>query len=71
MDYIVCDQLLKVSQFLDNFLDTTMDFFKSNSQLIYAIYTDFEKPFDKINHTLLMHKLETVGILNPLLSWFN
>lgn len=46
-----------------------MDSFESNSQLD-DIYTDFEKAFDRIDHTLSICKLETIGALNPLLSWF-
>lgn len=50
------------------FKQSIMDSFSSNSQLD-AVYTDFEKAFDKIDHSLLIKKLEIIGILDPLLSW--
>lgn len=34
-----------------------------------AIYTDFSKAFDRVNHELLLLKLSTFGIAEPLLSW--
>ena len=35
------------------------------------IYLDFSKPFDSVNHKLLLHKLQSFGINGNLLSWFN
>jgi hypothetical protein len=32
------------------------------------MYKDFEKSFDKVDHQLLIKKLESVGFNNPLLS---
>lgn len=34
-----------------------------------AIYTDFSKAFDKIDHGILLRKLEKVGICGNLLRW--
>ena len=34
-----------------------------------AIYTDFSKAFDRVDHTLLLRKLKRLGIADPLLSW--
>lgn len=34
-----------------------------------AIYTDFSAAFDKINHDVLLAKLERLGLAEPLLSW--
>lgn len=34
-----------------------------------AIYTDFAKAFDRVNHRLLLRKLELLGIDGVLLSW--
>lgn len=34
-----------------------------------AIYTDFSAAFDKINHQILLAKLERLGLTDPLLSW--
>lgn len=42
-----------------------------NNQQIDAIYTDFSNAFDKVNHSLLISKLNNCGIENSLLHWFN
>lgn len=34
-----------------------------------AIYTDFQKAFDKVNHSILLKKLEQIGIHGDLLRW--
>ena len=36
-----------------------------------VIYTDFEKAFDRIDHSLLVMKLKKIGFTDPLLSWFH
>lgn len=46
-----------------------LDAFHSGAQLD-AVYTDFSKAFDVVNHNLLLSKLEAVGVHGPLLSWF-
>lgn len=33
-------------------------------------YLDFSKAFDKVNHNLLISKLQAIGVQDPLLSWF-
>ncbi|VVC45475.1 Reverse transcriptase domain, partial [Cinara cedri] len=35
-----------------------------------VIYTEFEKAFDRVSHSLLLIKLKKFGFDNPLLSWF-
>ncbi|XP_028170917.1 inositol 1,4,5-trisphosphate receptor-like [Ostrinia furnacalis] len=34
-----------------------------------VIYTDFEKAFDRVDHVILLHKLESLGIHGDLLRW--
>lgn len=34
-----------------------------------VVYTDFSKAFDKVNHELLLIKLNSMGFSNSLLSW--
>ena len=35
-----------------------------------AVYTDFSSAFDKVDHSLLLSKLEYNGIYGSLLNWF-
>lgn len=36
---------------------------------VHAIYTDFAKAFDKVNHPTLLSKLKLIGINGSLLDW--
>lgn len=54
----LCSYLTDISLELDN--RSQMD----------AIYTDFSSAFDKVNHMLLLRKLESVGVYGSLLNWF-
>lgn len=36
---------------------------------IDAVYTDFSKAFDRVNHSILISKLRKLGIAGPMLSW--
>lgn len=47
-----------------------VDAFASSSQVDF-IYTHFSKAFDKVNHTLLLSKLHTIGICGSVLSWIS
>lgn len=41
--------------------------FLSDSSIV-VIYTNFTKAFDKVNHTILVHKLNHIGLIfGPLL----
>lgn len=42
--------------------------FAKNKQ-VDSIYTDFSKAFDKVNHSLLCRKLQSMGIHGSLLRW--
>lgn len=35
-----------------------------------TVYTDFSKAFDRVNHNLLVAKIEAFGVGGTLLSWF-
>lgn len=37
---------------------------------IDVIYTDFEKAFDRVDHIILLHKLQALGIRGDLHRWF-
>ncbi|KAL4104718.1 hypothetical protein QTP88_020000 [Uroleucon formosanum] len=45
------------------------DSFRNNCQ-VDVIYTDFSKAFDRVDHNHLMSTLDSLGIGEPLLSWF-
>lgn len=40
-----------------------------NREQVDAIYTDFSKAFDKVNHNLLLHKLNNLGFNDLILTW--
>jgi len=42
-----------------------------NNQRTDVVYTDFEIAIDRVNHSLLINKLQKIGFAYPQLSWFN
>lgn len=40
-----------------------------NGKEVHAIYTDFSKAFDRVDHKILLQKLSLYGITGPLLKW--
>lgn len=55
--------LVTYTDFLLNALDSGFQ--------VDAVYTDFSKAFDKINHSTLLRKLLKLGIHGDLLRWLN
>lgn len=47
-----------------------LDSFSKGEQTV-IMYTNFDKAFDRFDHSLLVMKLRKIGYNNPLLSWFN
>ncbi|XP_075162980.1 uncharacterized protein LOC142235603 [Haematobia irritans] len=37
----------------------------------HVIYTDFSKAFDRVNHKLLLYKLDRIGLASALLAWIS
>lgn len=58
---------------VSNLVCYTSDLIKSldNRIPVDSIYTDFSKAFDKVDHSLLIHKLSQYGISGSLLKWFS
>lgn len=50
------------------FQSKILDSLNNHAQLD-SIYTDFQKAFDKINHSLLLNKLVLFGIHGSFLDW--
>jgi len=50
------------------FQSKILDSLNNHAQLD-SIYTDFQKAFDKINHSLLLNKLVSFGIHGSILDW--
>lgn len=36
-----------------------------------SVYTDFKKAFDRVDHTILLHKCKDIGLCGSLLQWLN
>ncbi|KAK4470029.1 hypothetical protein MN116_000061 [Schistosoma mekongi] len=80
-DYLLSEKLIFNSQ--HGFLKTRscmtchFEFFnlvftkRSLGHLVLVLYLDISKAFDMVNHKLLVGKLSSYGIRNPLLAWLN
>lgn len=55
---------------LCEYLDFILDSMDNGSQ-VDVVYTDYSKAFDKISHSLLIAKLEAIGIHGDLLRWLS
>ena len=51
---------------LDNFVTDALN----SKKYAMAIFCDLRKAFDTVNHTILLSKLEKIGIRNRELKWF-
>ena len=52
-----------------SFTDNIMKCFDEKNYTI-GVFLDFTKAFETVNHDILLHKLEHIGIRNVSLSWF-
>ena len=50
---------------LNSFISSALD---DNSQ-VDAIYTDFSKTFDRVDHSTIIHKLQSFGLTNRFTNW--
>lgn len=55
---------------LCEYLDIILDSMDKGFQ-VDAVYTDYSKAFDKISHSLLIYKIERIGIHGDLLRWLS
>lgn len=55
--------LVSFSNYINNALE--------NKQQIDVMYADFSKAYDKVIHSLLISKIQSIGISNPLLKWMH
>ena len=79
MTYLLSNNLLKDSQHgflpgrstltcLLSYLESVTHFLDSN-QCIDVVYLDLAKAFDSVPHQCLLSKLQSYGIVNPVLAW--
>ena len=55
-----------------HFLDFVMDAYRcnDNKEIMYTLYVDFAKAFDKVSHPILLEKLHRFGVCGHLLQFF-
>ena len=51
-------------------VDSILSIIESNKNAD-VIYLDLSKAFDKVNHSILMHKIKQIGINGKVSSWIN
>ena len=61
---------IKIRIFSDNYAHEKLQYVLLSGQSTIAVYLDFSKTFDTINHEILMSKLQHNGIRDVILSWF-
>ena len=79
--YLKSDNILCTNQFgfrkIYNTSDAIIEFLDyvysslDKKQSTIAVYLDFSKAFDTVDHEILMSKLQHNGIGGVMLSWFN
>lgn len=57
-----CTNLIEYTTYIAEALDSGSE--------VHAIYTDFSKAFDSVDHLILINKLSKCGIQGTLLKWF-
>ena len=58
-----------LTQLLDHF-DNILSIIEANKNAD-VIYLDLSKAFDKVNHSILMHKINQIGITGKVNAWIN
>ena len=79
VDHLVAEELMNITQhgFRSNhstitqivcFYDSVLTYLEEGKS-VDAIYLDFAKAFDKVDHQILLKKTESMGIKGKLLKW--
>ena len=60
-----------ISALLEVYDNIMMSFNDPNVHCTDMIYLDFAKAFDKVEHNIILHKLQSIGISGPLGIWLS
>ena len=74
MDFLDSNNILTPFQHGDTHLLTTLKDFSNTlntSDQTDAVLLDFSKAFDKVDHKILLSKIDSIGIQGPLLNWMS